>query len=67
MNFAVSINVIFQPHINLSSSLAPLWRKIDIRPWGLFGTKFNVDQLLFEGFLAVMRIFGSVTNVIFQP
>ncbi len=33
----------------------------------LFGAKFNAEQLLFEDFLAAMRIFSSVINVIFQP
>ncbi len=57
---AISINVIFQSHINLSSPLAPLCGEIDICTHGLFWRKLNSEQLLFEGFLAVMRIFGSI-------
>ncbi len=52
---------------NLSSPLATLWGKIDICRRGLFWTKFNAEQLLFERFLAATRIFGRVINVIFQP
>ncbi len=44
----------------ISSPLALLQRKIDIWYRKLFWIKFNAKQLLFEGFLAVMRIFGSI-------
>ncbi len=61
-----------------SSSLAPLCREIDICARGLFSMKFNFEQVLFEPFFDVMRIFGSVQpkgecnllfqyNVMFQP
>ncbi len=50
MYFAVSINVIFLLHINLSSPLAPLWGEIDTCPQGLFGAKCNTEQLLFDFF-----------------
>ncbi len=43
--------------------------EVDIRPCGLFCTKFNAEPLLFQYFFDVMRIFGSVepqTNLIFH-
>ncbi len=33
----------------------------------LYKIQCRTIQFLFEGFLAAMRIFGSVINVIFQP
>ncbi len=53
-------------HIKLSIHLVPLQGKIDICPRVLFWTKFHAEELLFEGFLAAMRIFGSVINVALQ-
>ncbi len=43
--------LLFFKYGNLSSSLAPLWGKIDIHTQGLSRTKFNFAQLLFEAFL----------------
>ncbi len=42
------------------SPLAPLQGNIDICLSGLFWTKFNAEQLLLEGFLAMMRTFETV-------
>ncbi len=39
--------------------LAPLQGETDKCVYGLFCTKFNSEQLLFEAFFDVMRIFGS--------
>ncbi len=69
--------VLYFNHINLSSPLAPLWG-IYIRACRLFCTKFRSEQLLFEAFLNVMCISGSVEpyiecilpflySIIFQP
>ncbi len=46
--------------MNLSSFLTPLQGEIDICAQRLFCTKLNSEQLLFEAFLDMMRIFGSV-------
>ncbi len=40
--------------------VAPLVGEIDICTRGLFCTKFNSKQLLFEDFFDVMCIFGSI-------
>ncbi len=50
--------ILYFYHINLSGPLSPLWEE-DICARGLFCTKFNYEQFLFEAFLD-MRIFGSV-------
>ncbi len=42
--------------------LAPLWRKVDMCVHGLCWTEFNVQQLLWETFSLIMRIFGSVES-----
>ncbi len=67
--FSPKLNVIYcfstekySEVVNLSRTLAPLQGEIGICVQGLFCTKFNPKQLLFEGFLAVMRIFGSVES-----
>ncbi len=46
-------------YFNLLIPLVPLREEIDICSHGLFCTKFNSEQLLFEAFLNVLRIFGS--------
>ncbi len=46
-------------HVNLLRPLAPPLGEINISARGLFCTKFNSEQLLFEAFLDAMRIFGS--------
>ncbi len=58
--FSVQYSILYFNHIDLSSSLAPLGREIDICAHRLFSMKFNCEQLLFEVFLDVMRIFGIV-------
>ncbi len=45
---------------NLLSPLAPLHGEIDICVCGLFRTKFNAKQLLFQSFFDVVHLFGSV-------
>ncbi len=45
---------------NLSRSLAPLRREIDACARELFCKKFNFEQLLFQAFFDVMRIFGGI-------
>ncbi len=57
--FPFQYNIIFE-NINLSSHVAPLLREIDMGAHWLFCTKFNAQQLLFEAFLDIMHIFGSV-------
>ncbi len=52
-------SMLYFNQINLWRLLAPLQEEIDIYPYGLFWTKFNAEQLLFEGFLDAMRIFSS--------
>ncbi len=47
-------------HANLSRSPVPPQGEIGISAQGLFGTKFNSEQLLFEAFFDAMRIFRSV-------
>ncbi len=47
-------------HTDLWRPLAQLVGEIDICARGLFCAKFNFEQLLFEAFFDVMRIFGRV-------
>ncbi len=45
---------------NLRSFLAPFLREIDICAYWLLYTEFHAEQLLFEAFLYIIHIFGSV-------
>ncbi len=47
-------------HINFWSPLAPLLGTIDMCAQGLYCTKFNSQQLLFEAFFNIIGSFGSV-------
>ncbi len=47
-------------HINLCSPLTPLWKEIDMYDHWLFCTQFNSQQLLFEAFLDMTRIFVNI-------
>ncbi len=69
-------NIIFQAHQSFESHSSTLG-EIDKSARGLFYTKFNSEQLLFEPFFDRMRIFGIVKpkiecifpflkNIIFQ-
>ncbi len=49
-----------QPVTRGALALTPPGEGIEICACGLFRTKFNSEQLLFEAFFDVMRIFGSV-------
>ncbi len=53
-------NATYFNHINLSSFLASLWGQTDTCDQGLFCTKFNSKQHLYESFFDAMCIFGSV-------
>ncbi len=53
---------------NLWSLLAPLWREIDKCAHWLFCKKFNAEQLLFEAFSHIMRVWQHcVPNWIYFP
>ncbi len=58
-NLLFPFRIIF-PTCQSFKPLAPFQWKIDISARGLFWTKFNSEQLLFETFFDAMRIFGSV-------
>ncbi len=57
--FLFLYDFIFKPY-HLSSFPPPLQEEIDICPRGLFCLKFNAEKFLFEPFLRIMPIFGSV-------
>ncbi len=57
--FPFLYNFIFKPY-NLSRPVAPLSGEIDICLRGLFCPKFNAKKVLFEAFIEILRIFGSI-------
>ncbi len=57
--FTFLYNFMFKPY-HLSRPLVPFREEIRICPRRLFCPKFDVEKLLFEAFLGIMRIFGSV-------
>ncbi len=56
--------ILYFNHICLLSLLPPLRGGIDVCTRELFYTKFNSEQLLFEDFFDVTRIFDSVESYI---
>ncbi len=51
-------------YLNFPHPIAPLLGETDVCDQWLFCTKFNAQQLLFETFIDIMRIFGSVETLI---
>ncbi len=57
--FPFKFTIIFQRWQSLEPLVSLLW-KIDICVHWVFCTKLNSEQILFEAFLDIMRIFGSI-------
>ncbi len=58
LNVFCCFSTLYFNHTNLSSLLASIKGEIDICAHGPFYTKFNSEQLLFDVFFHVSRIFG---------
>ncbi len=59
--FSISVHFKFQKYKSLEPQ-APLVGEIDIYIHGLFCTKFNSKQLLFEQFFDIIGNFGSIQS-----
>ncbi len=60
MNLLSGFSTLYFRHINLWSPIAPLLEEIDICAHWVFCRKFNSEELLFETFLDINNIFGSI-------